>query len=101
MSRQRKLVFGYLAIVAVVFLVGYVVLGIREMGLYLFLTAVNLPSSMAVVPQMESVSKSIGWNLGQPAHVLATQLACMFVNGALLTATLAIASKLWRSTRGG
>src|SRR5712692_5272994 len=86
MPLRRKLVFGYLAIVSTIFLGGYVVLGIREMGLYLFLIAVNLPSSLVVVPQMESLSESLGWVLGRPAHILATQLACMAVNGALLAA---------------
>ncbi len=94
------MVFGYLAVVSLIFLTGYVVLGIREMGLYLFLIAVNLPSSLAVVPQMESLSQSFGWVLGQPAHILATQLVCMAVNGALVAAIVAISSILWRSFRG-
>src|SRR5713101_2982022 len=100
MPWRRKLVLGYLAIVSVVFLAGYIVLGVREMDLYLLLMAVNLPSSVVVVPEMESLSESFGWVLGQPAHILATQLVCMSVNGAALAAIVAIASKLWRSLRG-
>jgi len=94
MPWRRKLVLGYPAIVSIIFLAGYIVLGTREMGLYLFLIAVNLPSSLAVVPQMESLSESFGWVLGQPVHILATQLAYMAVNGALLAAIVAIASKI-------
>ena len=101
MPLRKKLVFGYLAIVSTIFLMGYVVLGFREMGLYLFLIALDLPSSLVVVPQMESLSESLGWVLGRPSHILATQLACMAVNGALLAVIAAIASKLWRSSRGG
>ncbi len=100
MSWVRKIVFGYLAIVSIIFLAGYVVFGIREMGLYLFLIFINLPISLVVVPQMESLSESLGWILGRPAHILATQLVCMAVNSALLTAIVAIAFKLWRSSRG-
>src|SRR5215475_3660066 len=94
MTSRRKLVLGYLALVSIVFLAGYVILGIREMGLYLFLIAVNLPSSLAVVPQMESLSQSLGWILGHPVHILATQLACMAANGVLLAAIVAITSKI-------
>jgi type II secretory pathway component PulF len=94
MTWRRKLVLGYLALVSIVFLAGYVILSIREMGLYLFLIAVNLPSSLAVVPQMAALSQSLGWILGSPAHILATQLACMAVNGVLLAAIVAIASKI-------
>ena len=101
MPLRRKVVLGYLAIVSIVFLAGYVALGIRDMGLYLLLMAINLPSSLVVVPEMESLSERFGWALGRPAHIVATQLACMAVNGALLAAIVAIASKLWRSSRGG
>jgi hypothetical protein len=80
--------------VSVVFLVGYVILGTREMGLYLFLIVLNFPSSLAVVPQMESLSESLGWMLGHPIHILATQLACMAVNGALLATMVAFTSKV-------
>jgi len=101
MSWIKKIVITYLALVSIVFLAGYVVSGIREMGLYLFLIFLNLPGSLAVVPQMESLSESFGWILGRPAHILSTQLLCMAVNGALLAAIMAIASKLWRAYRGG
>ena len=77
---------------SIVFLAGYVILGILEMGLYLFLIAVNLPSSLTVVPQMESLSESLGWMPGHPVGILASQLACMAVNGALLAAIVAITS---------
>jgi hypothetical protein len=100
MPSRRKPVLGYLALVSIVFLAGYVILGIREMGLYLFLIAVNLPSSLAVVPQMESLSKSLGWILGHPVHILATQLARMAVNGALLAAIVVIASKIVAALKG-
>ena len=94
MPSRKKLVLGYLALVSIVFLAGYVILGIREMGLYVLLFAVNLPSSLAVVPQMESLSQSLGWILGHPVHILATQLACMALNALLLAAIVAIASKI-------
>src|SRR5215475_4813679 len=94
MPLGRKLVLGYLALVSISFLTGYVILGIREMGLYLFLLAVNFPSSLAVVPQMDSLSQSLGWILGHPVHILATQIACMLVNGLLLADIIAIASKI-------
>ena len=100
MSWIKKIVFGYLSLVGIVFLAGYIIFNIREMGLYLFLIFINLPGSLAIVPMMESLSESFSWILGQPAHILATQLVCMAVNGALLAAIVAIASKLWRAFRG-
>ena len=101
MSWIRKTVFAYLAVICLVFFVGYVLAGMREMGLYLFLIFVNLPGSLAVVPAMESLSEGLGWDLGHPAHVLTTQLLCMAVNGAFLAAVLVVASGLWRRSRGG
>ncbi len=100
MSLIKKIVAGYLVMVTITFLLGYVVSGIREMGLYLFMLFINLPSSLVVDPQMERLSEWLGLILGQPTHILATQLVCMAVNGALLTAIMVVASKLWRAYRG-
>ena len=99
MTLIKKIVFGYLLVASIVFLAGYVIFGIREMGLYLFLVFMNLPGSLVVVPAMETLSGSFGWILGGTAHILTTQLVCMVVNGALLIAIVAIASKLWRTFR--
>ncbi len=101
MSSIKKIVFGYLLVVSIIFLAGYVLFDVREMGLYLFLIFLNLPGSLAVVPQMETLSESFGWILGGPAHILTTQLVCMVVNGTLLIASAATASKLWRAFQGG
>ena len=90
-----RLVLGYLAVVGMAFLAGYAVLDIRELGLYLFLMVLNLPGSVAVVPQMESFSQSVGWTLGDPLHIWATQLACMAVNGALFAFLLSVVFRLW------
>ena len=100
MTRDHKVVVGYLAVVAAAFLVGYVFLGIRELGLYLFLTAINLPSSLVMVPLMEGASLAVGLVLGKPMHVWATQIACMTTNGVFLLALVAIVRKL-RSTHSG
>ena len=92
MPSRKKLVLGYLALVSIVFLAAYAILGIREMGLYVFFIAVNLPSSLAVVPQMESLSQSLGWILGHPVHILATQLAGVALNAVLLAVIVAMAA---------
>ncbi len=101
MSLIKKIVLGYLLIASVVFFAGYVVLGIREMGLYLFLVFMNLPGSLIVEPAMERLSESLGWILGGPVHILTPQLVCMVTNGALLITTVALTSKLRQSFRGG
>ena len=101
MALGRKIVVVYLAMVGVAFVVGYLILGIREHGLWLLLMAINLPSSLAVEPEMAAISLALNWNLGVPMHVWTTQLACMVVNGAFLFALATIISKLRGARRRG
>lgn len=101
MKLGRKIVVGYLVAVGVAFFAGYFLFGIRELGLYVLLMAINLPASFVIVPGMENVSLALGWVLGAPVHVYATQIFCMAANGALLTALVRLVQQLRRSdTRG-
>ena len=97
MTRGRKIVFGYLITMGAVFLASYLLFGIRESRLYLLLMAINLPASLVIVPGMEEVSLALGWILGGPPHVWATQLACMTLNGSLLAGMVKIARRLRRT----
>ena len=90
----------YLAGIGIVFVGAYVLLGVRELGLYLVLTLTNLPASVALVPHMEFVAQSLGWPLGGPLHVWTTQLACMTANAILVAAVAFIVAKLWRFVGG-
>jgi hypothetical protein len=102
MSRRAEVrtVLVYLAIVAVIFLAAYIVLGVREMGIYVVLMLLNLPASVAVVPYMESFSLAQGWELGRPLHVWTTQLACMAVNTVVIGVLAAVVIRTWRFLRG-
>ena len=97
MVLARKIVVGYLVLVGVAFVLGYAVFGIREHGLWILLMAINLPSSLAVEPQMVHIASSFNWSLGAPPHVWMTQLLSMIVNGLLLFALVTIISKLCRT----
>jgi hypothetical protein len=102
MTRRAEIttLVWYLAIVAITFVVAYVVMGVREMALYLTLTVLNLPASLVVVPYMESFAQGTGWTLGSPVHVWLTQLICMAVNALFIGAVAVIAVSSWRSYRG-
>lgn len=93
MTPGHKIIIGYLVAMGVVFFSGYFLLGIRELGLYLLLMAINLPASFVIVPGMEKVSLSMGWVLGAPVHVYSTQLSCMAVNGVFLIVLIKILRK--------
>lgn len=101
MTLGRKIVVAYLALVTIAFIVGYLILGIREHGLWLLLMAINLPASIAIEPEMETMSLAFNWDLGSPIHVLTTQLTYMVVNGAFLFAFVFIVGKLLSLRRKG
>jgi hypothetical protein len=103
MTPGHKIVVGYLVAVSVAFFAGYLLLGIRELGLYLLLMAINLPASFVIVPGIEKVSLSMGWVLGAPVHVYSTQLSCMAANGVFLIALAKILRKYrhWNSRGNG
>jgi len=61
----------------------YFIAGVREMGLYVGLMAVAFPSSAVVVPASEKAADALGWPLGGPAHVIATQIVCTVANAFL------------------
>ena len=96
----QRAVLLYLAVIGLLFLGTYAVLGIREMALYLVLMLGNLPASIALVPYMESVAQSLGWPLGGPLHVSTTQLACMAANAIFVAAVAVVGIHLWRLVRG-
>ncbi|MBI1824247.1 MAG: hypothetical protein HYR80_09080 [Nitrospirae bacterium] len=91
-----KIIIGYLIIVGTLFLGSYLLYGIRESRLYLLLMVINLPDSLVIVPGMEEVAMVLGWVIGGPPHVWATQIACMVVNGILLFSMIKIVQKLRR-----
>ena len=94
MTKGRKIIIGYLMAPGAIFLAGYFLFGIRESRLHLLMMAINLPASLVIVPGMEEASLALGWVLGGPAHVWATELASLAVNGALLGSLLRIARRL-------
>jgi hypothetical protein len=96
MKQFRRMVLGYLLVIGAVFIGSYLILGLRESRLYLFLMLINMPSSLVFVPGMEEVAMSLDWVLGGPAHVWATQLVCMAANGFLLASLIKVARKLQR-----
>jgi len=73
----------YLAIATLLFIWMYFIAGVREMGLYVGLMAVAFPSSAVVVPASEKAADALGWPLGGPAHVIATQIVCTVANAFL------------------
>ena len=95
-----RIASAYAATAVVVFGVGYFGLGIREMGLYLFLLAVGFPASCAVVPLSEMVAPFFNSALGSGLHVWATLFASIVSNLALFAVGRALASAFsrWRST---
>jgi predicted permease len=97
---EVRTVVGYLVIVALIFLTAYIVLGVREMDIYVVLMLLNLPASVAVMPYMESFAQVQGWELGRPLHVWTTQTACMVVNGVLVAALAVVVIRTWRFLRG-
>ena len=98
---EVRTVAAYAGVVALIFFAAYVVLGTREMGLYVVLMLLNLPASVAVVPYMESFAQAQGWELGHPLHVWSTQLACLAVNEVLLGALMVVVMRMWQFFRGG
>ena len=101
MTLGRKIVVAYLALVTIAFIVGYLILGIREHGLWLLLMAINLPASIAIETEMEAMSLALNWDLGSPIHIWTTQLTYMVVNGACLFALVFIVEKLFSLRRKG
>ncbi len=97
MTLGRKIVVGYLVAVGIAFFAGYLLLGIRELGLYVLLMAINLPASFVIVSGMENVSLALGLVLGAPVHIYATQIFCMAANGALLKALVHLIQKIRRT----
>jgi hypothetical protein len=95
-----RIVAWYLAIITITFVVAYLLIGVREMALYLTLTLVNLPASLIVVPYIESFARGAGWTLGSPVHVWITQLVCMAINGLFIGAGAIVVVTSWRSYRG-
>ena len=96
---EVRTVAVYLAVVAAVFLIAYLLLGVREMGIYVVLMLLNLPASIAVVPNVETFAQTQGWELGRPLHIWTTQLSCMAVNAVLVGALAAVVIRAWRVLR--
>ena len=93
---EFRAVVVYAAIVAVIFITTYMVLGVREMGVHVVLMMLNLPASVAVVPYIESFAQAQEWELGGPLHVWTTQLACIGINAVLVGALTAVVIRTWR-----
>lgn len=88
-KQSRKILIAYLAIISSVFIGAYILLHVREMGLYLVMFAINLPVSILIFPIMEKIATVLGWNLGETPHILITQVASTLANAALLLIVLA------------
>ena len=80
----KRLVGTYAVSVLAIFVFGYVVLGIRELGLYFFLLILNLPISVALLPVSEHVSATLGIGAGSTVHVLGVQVVSLAFNAVLL-----------------
>jgi len=75
---------GYALIALTAFLIGYLVLGIRELGLYIWMLVANLPLSLITLPLSERMAGSLGWALGGAAHVWITEMFTLTANSSLI-----------------
>ena len=67
--KARVLTTGaYVVADLAVFVFGFYVLRIRELGLYLFLMLIGAPASFAVLPMSERVAPQFGLDLGSAPH---------------------------------
>jgi hypothetical protein len=96
----RGITITYIFADLLLFAFGYHVLRIRELGLYLFVVAIGLPASFAVVPASESVAPFFGWSLGSAAHVWSCAFLSIAVNIAIAAGIGAVVSA-WRTHRRG
>lgn len=86
MSTASRAAIGYAGVAILAFVWLYVVTGVREMGLHLAMMALNLPSSVVLVPTVESLSLASGLTLGAAPHVILTELLCVTVNSLVVWA---------------
>ena len=81
--RALQIACGYVVVDLAVFAIVYLVLEIREMGLYLFLVAVGSPASWLVVPASTPFAERMGWSLGSGEHVWICAVAAAVTNAGL------------------
>lgn len=88
MKAEHKWPAVYLAATGTLFVVAYAFLGVRELGLYLLLGALDFPASLVTLPFSERMAGLLGADVGAPAHIIGLQLVSMALNGLLLHAGL-------------
>ena len=80
-SKARGLSIGtYVVVDLTVFVFGFYVLRIRELGLYVFLMIIGVPASFAVVPVSEMVAPRLGLDLGSAPHAWLAAAAAALTN---------------------
>lgn len=80
------LLFKLYAITSIlVFIAGYYLLQIREMGLYLFMLFINLPATVVTIGMSEEIASRIGESLGSQSHILILEVISLTANILLLT----------------
>ena len=75
----------YTVISILVFLAGYYLFQIREMGLYLFMLFTNLPATVATIGVSEELASKLGVSLGSQPHILILEALSLAANTVLLT----------------
>lgn len=88
MNAERRRPLRYLAAVSAAFLVCYLILGVRELGLAVLMIVLNHPASVLTLPFSEHLADLYDVAAGSAAHVWATQGATMAVNALLLYASI-------------
>lgn len=75
----------YLITSILIFIAGYYLLQIREMGLYLFMLFINLPATVVTIGMSEEIASRIGESLGSQRHILILEVISLTANILLLT----------------
>ena len=77
---MRKWLIGYSVVVLLVFVAGYHVLGVRELGLYFFMWFLNLPASLVTFDASRWLATLFGWHAGDLEHVWTLELMSIALN---------------------
>lgn len=80
----------YMFFMAIGFFAIYTLLGVRELGLYYSLGALNLPASILALPLSEFVAGELGIRAGSTTHVYGLQIGCMVLNSILIARIIRI-----------
>lgn len=95
MKLNRVISVAYCAAMLVIFIVEHYLLKLDEMGLYIFMSLLNLPASAVLIPLIDS-SKYLQ-TLPHEIFLWFVQLSCTIGNGTLLFLAIAGLRKIYAS----